>query len=460
MTDQAKRYSWFLDNIFGIERKSGEISTLLNSHKNNNELKNVANRLWFIDLLRYRTIFSPGNVVPDEVYEFLKNEALALQQYLLFTCIDALSEETDFITFPDWLNIKNTNKKNKYKINDDDIKTIMGTDNISEPDNFRFVAQQVFQKCYQPIYGNKISINNFLLNLPEELKKELAELYVIIKTTKPLDYFMFDQDGNLIATIDNWDLELRKWEALDLDIKINLLADYYYKVLRNPYTHSAKTPLQKPLPYHSTFPKEGINLVYDYYPEAKYLVQFRQKNIEDEFLIIRLIVIIGWLAKVGYRIDEELINKFRKHQLRREHMFYSSREVQNIQRLANIYKNESYTELTQFNPRWPLAKFYFTFLTKLKSYLNPTTPLEKGFIGKVDSLIERLQVLNNLIEEQNQKYIPKNTFIPTEEERKTLEVSMPIAFDFIKQNISQVDIECKCHEILEFLDELSEWILE
>lgn len=460
MTDQAKRYSWFLDNIFGIGLKSGEISTLLKSHENKSELKNVANRLWFIDLLRYRTMFSPGNVVPDEVYEFLNNEALALQQYLLFTCIDALSEKTDFITFPDWLNIKKENKKNKYKINDDDIKTIIGTNDVRDSDNFRFAAHQVFQNCYQPIHGNKISINNFLLNLPEELKKELTELYVIIKTTKPVDYFMFDQDGYPIDTIENWGLEIKKWEELDLDIKINKIADYYYKVLRNPYTHSAITPLQKPLPLHSIFAKGEISLVYDYYPEAKYLVQFRQRSIEKEFLILRLIVIIGWLAKVGYRIDEELIYKFRKHQLRREHMFYSSREVQNIQRLANIYKNESYTELTQFNPRWSLAKFYFTFLTKLKTYLNPTTPLEKGFIGQVDSLIERLQVLNNLIEEQNQKYIPKNTFIPTEEERKTLEVSMPIAFDFIKQNISQVDIDCKCHEILEFLDELSEWILE
>lgn len=261
MTDQAKRYSWFLDNIFGIGLKSGEISTLLKSHENKSELKNVANRLWFIDLLRYRTMFSPGNVVPDEVYEFLNNEALALQQYLLFTCIDALSEKTDFITFPDWLNIKKANKKNKYKINDDDIKTIIGTNDVRDSDNFRFAAHQVFQNCYQPIHGNKISINNFLLNLPEELKKELTELYVIIKTTKPVDYFMFDQDGYPIDTIENWGLEIKKWEVLDLDIKINKIADYYYKVLRNPYTHSAITPLQKPLPLHSIFAKGEISLV-------------------------------------------------------------------------------------------------------------------------------------------------------------------------------------------------------
>lgn len=460
MTDQADRYRWFLDNLFGIGLKSGEISTLLKSHENKKELIDVANRLWFIDLLRYRTMFSPGNVVPDEVHEFLNNEALALQQYLLFTCIDALAEKTDFITFPDWLNIKKTNKKKKYKINDDVIKMTMGTDDISEPDNFRFAAYQVFQNCYQPIYGNKISINNFLLNLPEGLKKVLTEIYVIIKTTKPVDYFAFNQEGLPIDTIENWDLELKKWEALDLDTKINLIARYYYTILRNPYTHLAKTPQQKPFPHHGIFPLEDISLVYDYYPEAKCLVQFQQRSIEKEILILRLAVIIGWLTKIGFQVDEELINKFRKHQLRREHMFYSIREVENIRRLANIYKNETYKELTRFHPRWSLAKFYFAFLSKLKSYLHSDTPLENGFIGLIDSLIERLQALNNLIEEQNQKYIPKNFFIPTEEERKILELTMPIAFDSIKQNFSQVDIDGKCYEILEFLDELSEWILE
>lgn len=460
MTDQANRYSWFLDNSFGIGLKSGEISTLLKSHEKKDELTDVANRLWFIDLLRYRTIFSPGNVVPDEIHEFLNNEALALQQYLLFTCIDALAEKTDFITFPDWLNIKKTKKKNKYKINDDVIKTTLGTSDLNEPDNFRYAAYQVFQDCYQPYYGNKISINNFLLGLPEELKILLADKYIIVKPTEHLNYFVFDQNGYPIDSVENWEIELKKWDTLDLDSKVNLIANYYYSILRNPYTHSAKTALQKPQSLQSAFHIEDSSLIYSYYSEYQCLIRFQQKGIEKEILILRLVVVIGWLSKLGFTVDGELINKFRKHQLRREYMFFSSSEVRYIQFLTNIYKNESYAELSKFHPRWSLAKFDYTFLSRLKFYLRSDTPLESGFIELIDSLIEILKTFNSLIEEQNQKYIPKNSFVPTNEECKILKLTMPIAFDSIKQNISQVDIESKYDEILEFLDELSEWILE
>jgi hypothetical protein len=460
MNNQKNGFSWFLDNLFGLGLKSGEVLNLLESHEKKDELINVANRLWFIDLLRYRTMFSPGNVVPNTIPYFLENEVSALHQYLLFTCIDALAEKTDFITFPEWLNIKKQKKKDKYKINDDNIKKAMGIGDLNEPVNFRFAAYQVYKNCYQPNHGNKISINNFLHGLPEGLKKLLTELYVITKTTGPVNYFSFDQNGCPINTVENWEFELKKWGTRDLDTKVNLIANYYYTILRNPYTHSAKTTLQKPLNHHNVFHLKNFSLVYDYYSEEKCIVRFQQESVEEEILILRLIVIIGWLAKVGFHVDDELINKFRNHQLRREYMFYSIREVERIQKLASIYKNKSYTELIRFHQRWSLAKFNFSFLSRLKNYLRSDTPLENGLIALINSLIEGLQVLINLIEEQNQKYIPKNSFIPTEEEIKILEQTMPIAFDSIKQNISQVDIESKCDEILEYLDELSEWILE
>jgi hypothetical protein len=460
MTDQTNNYSWFLDNHFGIGLKTGELLTKINSHEKRNELIDVANRLWFFDLLRYRTTFSPGNVVPDEINTFLNNEVLALQQFLLFTCIDALSGKMDFITFPDWLSIRKSKTKNKYNINDEDIKIAVGTDNLNETDNFRFAAFRVFQKCYQPHYGNKISINKFLLELPESLKRILAEIYIIVKTTKPFKYFVFDQNGNPIRTVDDWDIEQKKWVSLDLDLKINEIANYYYKILRNPYTHNAKTTLQKPLYFHSIFTLEDSSLVYDYYPDSKFLVRFQQKSVEKEILITRLIVIIGWLSKLGFTVNDELINKFRSHQIRREYMFYSIKEMEHNQRLIDIYKNETYTELTKFHPKLSLEKINFTSLLRLKSHLQVDTPLESEFIKLIDSLIIKLQTINNLIEEQNQKYISKCSFVPTDEECKVLKQTMPVAFGLIKQNISKENFESQCVEILEFLNELSEWILE
>ena len=459
MDNEIDKFSWFLDNFFGLRIKPGEILRFLNNQKDQEIFVNVASRLWFTDQLRYKTIISPGIVVPSDMPNFLLNEVLALQQHLLFTCIDALAEK-NFITFPDWLNVSKKKKKAEYVIMDEDISRTISSANLSDPDVFRRTAFHVYQSCYQPIHGIKISINNFLLKLPVPLKQILADLYVIVRTSRDVEFLILDQNGYPLDLVDNWVFEINKWNSLELDKKIYAIANYYYSILRNPYTHIARTAPQKPLNHHNKSKQEDSYMIYDYYREQKLLVLYKQKNIEDENLILRLVIIIGWLAKVGFPVDEDFITRFREYQIRREYMFLSLQEIASIKQLNYLYTKRTYNELSNMSARWALAKFPIHYLMEFFLKLRTTADFEKEISTNIGSFVARLAILNKIIEEQNENYIPKSSIIPTEKERLVLERVMPKAFDAVKDKISHEDFEQKCTELTEYLEYLTGWMVE
>jgi hypothetical protein len=454
MDDQEILLSWFLDNYFGLGMKSGELLRLLKKNKQQEQLLSVAWRIWFSDLLRYRLAVYPTKVVPNNLPGFLENEFVALNQYLLFTCIDGLVDN-HFLTYPEWLNSSRKNKL-KHHIDDEKISKLL-PDNISSPDTFRSTAYRIYVSCYKPIYGNRTSINNFLVSLPEPVKKVMVEKFMVIQPPRKIDILVLDHDtGSPFDDTSEWERIKTSWRNESIGKRITDISEYLYNVTRNPYTHNAITADQKPHYHHHEFPKGEITLIYDYYEQNNKLIVYEQEGIEDKYLLIRMLVSIGWLTKLGIVIDENFVAKFRKHQVKRELIYISLREIDEIINISKLYQG-TYISSTSYIGKWRLPYLDCAGLENLFSILNQDSPNRDSITSDIQTLLQALQNINLLVTSINKKHIP-NKLALTKNEEKILELEMPREFEIVKDLIESVGIEQKCDDIADKFRTMADWM--
>lgn len=464
MDTEDSKFSHYLDVFFNTSNKLGDVYTYYKSCDNKAELSNIINRLWLIETIRHRSNFRLGETLPRESYKLIENEVSDLLKYLLITCIDSLSQKSEFITYDAWLRTKKTLQ---YKINNTAIQKslINSTDkfgNITDPDNFRHAAAELFDSCYIVEYGNKQTIKNFLMEIPDSLQKYIIDRYLIIKTKIDLGVIILESNGKLLSDELNWDNEVEKWESFTTQEKINLVFEYLYNIFRNPYTHCAKSPSQSPHYNHNQIKVGKKRLSFDFYytGETNYLVVFSSENIEDEYISLMLLVGIGWLIKTGYPVTKSTIDHFEKHLIKKEVMFCSIPEVEYVKKISDLYRNKSYQDLLRINGRWSMPYLPNQWINVLKTFMRLRIPFENSFLSSIEKYLEQIDQINQKIYENNQKYVSTiKNLIPDENEIKILQRDMPKAFADVQQTFNKLDIENKCTEITRTLNECTDWLV-
>ncbi|MCL4560109.1 MAG: hypothetical protein M1281_05795 [Chloroflexi bacterium] len=410
-------------NLFGLQISEKEFMRQFQKAGNQERLKSVAMRVFLVDQLRHNVIFRQTPALSHEfTFWLLQNETISLQLYLLCTCIDALSG-SEYIDFYEWLMLRDSNKnKTKYgydgTMNRQILNQISG--DLHEPKNFRSAVDRIFRESYQPIYGNRNSFLMFFNELPLETRQLLSRVYIISSLLTKEDISRELTDNKTIPhDIKSWNTAQTDWRTKELSDKIKQIADYFYIYYRNPYTHQAIsfTPRNTTdwgeilMKDRSLTIEEGWDPIGDIIPyKNKYLIRrFWARTYEDEVLILRLVVAIGWRRLAGIPVEGDLTELFRTFQIRNEIMHYAIYELENIQLLQKQYFGDIHNEI--FEARLSLPKFSLKFLLMVKQYLDNST-LESGLKNMIDVLYAEFEPVHKVVDDFNDKYklVFPNTF--------------------------------------------------
>ena len=450
-------------NLFGFNVNAKDFNHRLCQSENLEQLGAVAIRVYLIDRLRYRLRFTPALFLstPDLNYR-LGIEKQALELHLLCTCIDALAGK-DFLSFPEWLAVSKPAKKAKHRINDSIIElAIRGMrEGLCEPDVFRRAATQVYKNAYLPQHGNHKAFLRYFDSLPDSLKKLLTEIYVMSDPLDEDDISREVKDGaSLPNDIKAWNQAREKWQTKSLDQKIRSIAEYFYSYHRNPYTHKARSVKPRVTADWSEIlgmevgdaAWDPINDVIQF--GGKYrIVRFKADPGEDESIMLRLVVAVGWLKKLGYQADEDFVRGFRKYQVRRESMYNAMYEIEVMLRMWRYYTGED-EEHSPYSATLSLPKFPISNIDKLRPHLYKTTSLEGGIDGMIKDYLNRLGQINEHINNFNTAHIPPfpGVLDLDMEERRLVKEARDEAYESIRNITTSRDITGLAHKIYEWLD--------
>jgi hypothetical protein len=396
-------------NLFGLQLTGKQFEDYLQRSQYHDVLHYVATRVFFVDQLRYHAFFRLNPVLMDGLTSWrLGNEKIALQLYLLCTCVDALAGN-NYIDFPSWLA-----KLSENGIDEQKISQILNQSpgNLSDPTMFGSAVLRIYQEMYLPVYGVKNNFLNFFSDLPPGTQRLLAQVYVI---SNPLSKSEISRDLNASQTlprdIESWNQAQSDWQTIDLHSKTKLIAEYFYNYYRNPYTHKALSPKPRTtIDWKGTLPDIEVDLpnnawdpIGDIIPYGKKfkIRRFWGKPYEDEVFILRLIVAIGWRQKAGIPVDGDLTEKYRTFQMRNETLHYAMYGLEELNLIQKQYLGEIQNE--EFIGRVSLPKFSLQYPLLLKQYLNDST-LEGGLKNMIDNLNTEISSVNQVIDDFNKKY--------------------------------------------------------
>lgn len=339
-------------NLFGYKINEGEFRQRFEQCSDKELLQRVTVRTRFIDLLRFRTSFKRSYFLNGGHAGYLVDiEKQGLELYLLCTCIDALSGETDFLDFPTWLQVGTSqSKKNKYHIKDDKIKEILGNDAqaLLNPDIFRNKAAKLYSEVYLSNFGNSEGFLQFFEELPNAAKEILAESYFISDLLKE-DYFSNEKDEvteiNGHKGFSKYTVSLikekEKWKSKNNNEKVNIIGKYLYIHRRNAYTHKSEGWASQVFDDPNEDPQLGPilnNPNSNWQPvelqlaeNGKYrFLNYKASHNEDEALLIRLIVSLNVLVRLGFEVNSEYIKGFRQYLLYRKNLYMALHEFDEV----------------------------------------------------------------------------------------------------------------------------------
>jgi hypothetical protein len=369
----------------------------------------VSRRAYLADLLRYRLALeeplrAPG--FPDgHVASWFARERRTLEGYLLCTCIDALATE-DFSDFADWL----TAKKSGVERDAEFHKVVQSVVKQPNVDVLRGSLHRMWQKLYLPRFGNQQAFIRFFRGLPSSVKEMLAQAYVLSFGT-----FKKYPDAH------DWSGACEKWNAADLDERMDAIAKYVYRHIRNPYTHEAKAPAVANVPDPQRIPPKvsdgsasigaEFHSINDVVCEGKdanprYRIRaIRGQQGEDDCTFLRLAVAAWCVTKLGYGVDSAYARGFRQFQQRRTALYHAVWEMEVTLDLLTFYTGKK-PQPVGLQDWFPIQRVPTSEISKAREFLRTGTRLEGDpdrDIGEYLSLAERL---NTTVQRFNDTYFP------------------------------------------------------
>lgn len=404
-------------NLFGFQTNQRRFIEQLQQSDDQNTLLNVTTRVYLTDLLRHRLRFDySGRLLAGQLLELLADRRLkALQLYLLCTCIDVLSSEYPFLDFAQWFIIQDPQSKARHGIDEgeeqqmaDILQDISG--DLHDLETFRSTVARAYRHVYLPKHGVRRNFVRFFLELPDALRRLLADAYVI---STPLRF----EELSPGVQLKTWYREVTAWSRKSQKDRIKEIASYLYKHRRNPYTHRAygKPPLVVK-PWSEQFGNELGSQLEDRYTtlyvdeeqdgkHRKRIIAFKATPGEDEALLLRLVVAIEWRARLGYDADDEYVQAFRTYQMRRESMYHAMSEMETVWEMARYYDGED-KEHPIFSVMQRLPSLPTVKVENLRNYLYTGTTLEGGIDSSIMVYLHCLRKLNEFIEDFNMTYFP------------------------------------------------------
>jgi len=465
-------------NLFGFQTNQRKFIERLQQYDDQNTLLNVVTRVYLTDVLRHRLHFDySGRLLTGELQILLADQLQALELYLLCTCVDVLSSEYPFVNFAQWFLIRDPESKARHGIDKSEeqqmaaiLQDISG--DLHDLETFRSTVAQLYQQVYLPKHGVRRNFVRYFLELPTALRKLLADVYVISTPLHPEELSPEVQpDEDLSNDIKTWHRELNAWSRENQKEKIKRIASYLYEHRRNPYTHRAygKPPLVVE-PWSEQFGKElGSQLEKRYrvlYVDGKQggdgrkrIIAFKAVPGEDEALLLRLVVAIGWRVRLGYDVDAEYVQGFRTYQMRRESMYYAISEMKTVWEIVRYYDGED-EEHPIFSVMQRLPSFPMVKVEKLRDYLYTDTTLEGGIDSSIIAYLHCLVKLNELIEDFNMTYFPHwPAFPPTDPEaRQAVQKARIEVYELVHNAGELQGVKKEEYDIYRWTDFLADWM--
>lgn len=173
------------------------------------KLSKVMSRVRFVDNLRY--VIQLDTLGPIDGID-----RDGLETYLLCTCLDTLAGKNDYYDLQTWLNTSSSKNANILGLSEK--SQIFQTETTSVSDFSEMVFQKIvgnILQIYNSHYGVNSNIKKMLLGLPDYLKSEISEQYII-------------KDNE-------------SWNKKTIDERIkSIFIDYLFPLRRNSYTHSSE----------------------------------------------------------------------------------------------------------------------------------------------------------------------------------------------------------------------------
>lgn len=173
----------------------------------------VMARVSFVDELRYSVPLHLTDLV-----QCLRRDDL--ETYLLCTCLDTLAGKDNYFDLQNWLKTKRNHAALGISEKHELLKEAESKKYIFSLALFESVLSSILE-IYNNSYGVNRSIKQLVLSLPNSIKEELADAYIIYK----------DSQHN---SEENWD---RK--TVDEKLK-TIFIDYLFHYRRNLYTHEGR----------------------------------------------------------------------------------------------------------------------------------------------------------------------------------------------------------------------------
>jgi len=235
------------------------------SRKRQKEIKekigSVCFRIRFVEALQYENRFT-------EKSENLQSDAL--QIYLLCTCLDTLAGQSSHKRFDDWLS-----EKDEMDLFKDMPKN---EENQELAKWYKQVTKNLFEK-YLEEYGVSRNFKKLFSDLPNVLKNEIADSFIVIKENESKE----------------------SWIALHLDNKLQRIVDYLF-ARRNKFTHNSDVipTLGSKQEFHTLE-----------FNNKKYKVFIAKSDaVRSETSVLRL-VLVGILKNMlGYQLDEQFLKLY------------------------------------------------------------------------------------------------------------------------------------------------------
>jgi hypothetical protein len=452
-------------NLFGYKINEREFRKRFEQCPDNEILQRVTTRLRLIDLLQFRMAYRHGAFLDGTQQYLIDIDIKSLELYLLCTCIDTLSGETNFLDFPRWLQVgEKVSKKTKYHINDDKIKAILeeGKQDLFDPDVFRNKAAKVYTEIYLSNFGITNGFLQFFDELPDIAKEILASSYFIsdlIKEDRLSDEIdeVTEIEGEKGWTKYSISLikEEEKWNNKNVNDKVNTIGLYFYRHRRNAYTHKSlgwkpqvfnnpneATQLSNILENHDTnwTPFEIKIAENDKYR----FFRFKANHNEDEVLLVRLIVSISVLAKLGYDISADYVRGLRRYLFFKQTLHGVLSDFDAIFNILRYFEAEIEEPLViRYNIGFALFP-----TANLKRWIPHTFEIWPNHKSWLTQYFNNLEEYNVIISEFNTKYL--QLFEDNEIERT----------NFRKDNFEKLKHGFRVNKFFKITQKIYEWINE
>jgi hypothetical protein len=332
----------------------------------------ATSRVSFIDEIRY-------SVQLDTTDSLQCMRIDDLELYLLCTCLDTLAGKDNYFDLQNWLKVRRRTGvhgvREKFRI----LQTAEEEKKYLSQESFQDTLEQIL-RIYNKNYGINKNIAQLVLSLPDAIKTEFADQYVIYR----------ESQENTQET----------WNEKTTDEKLKtIFIDYLFKYRRNKYTHegrgfpnfggicAARKALSEgefglPAPERLTFTMNGDDLVVTC-------------NYGDEALLLRE-VIIACLANLLGVLSTDWLRAYRKAEQKKRILYALIAEIR-----YNIRVMQGYFGVLA-DPLILTGNGYPKFSTKVAQTLlentdSPTLPLYESFL---QSYVDSAGTFNSKIDVQ------------------------------------------------------------